>query len=281
MVYNSGGLHMDTFLNTVLSCRDEELDTIITERIVELESSMFSDSKIIIPNENKYDYTSHYIGFIKSDVSICFSMDYNPLACYTLGNYECIFEFFKKVRELNITSNGNLVKYLSSFLDDYFGLYNGTDKRDEYLMKLGGNATIDCFRGKGLAACSERAAIANNILEMIGLRSIYVTGSVNNIQHAFNVVINSKNSFLIVDTSAACGLYDTKDNMIGSATYSFNLGSDTEKLRSLLGDEVAFKAIDCIVRKQEDGTLKYEGNNKSRVYTIEPIRLEKEKLMKH
>ena len=73
-------------------------------------------------------------------------------------------------------------------MDNYLGNFCGEDKRTQYLLQYNGNATIDCFKGKNLAAFSERAAITSNLLEMIGIRCIYVTGTVNKEQHAFNIM---------------------------------------------------------------------------------------------
>ena len=265
---------MENFLETILTCKEEELTTIIKEKIYILENMPSTERKTIAPNESKYDYESYYVGFIKNDVKIYFSMDMNYNAGYTLGNYDYLFTFFSKIRELNIKTKIDIIKYLPTFMEEYFGKYCGTDKREEYLIQYKGEATIDCLKGKGLAACSERAAIANNILEMLDTKSIYVTGNVENEQHAFNILIDKNNKYFLLDTTSACGLYDEENNLIGSASYFFKLGEISNKLESFLLEEKTLTFPDLIARKHKDGKVKYEMNGRVKKYTIEPIMLE-------
>lgn len=264
---------MNDFLNDIISCSDEELENIIKERLFFLESSNSTDRKTIIPNERTDDYGSYYNGFIKNDVKIYFSMDFNPNACYSMSSYDYALSFFKKIKKLGIKNQLDVIKYLSSFMDDYFGAFCGEDKREQFLLQYKGTATIDCFKGKNLAACSERAAITNNLLEMIGIRSIYVTGTVNDEQHAFNIIINKNNQYYILDTSFNCGLYDNQNNILGTIPFFQSLGQLDEQVEKFLmhGEPVRF--YERIVRKNNEGLIINEKNGQIRKYSIEPIML--------
>ena len=264
---------MDDFLNAVINCSDEELENIIKERIFLLESSNSTDRKTIIPNEKSDDYCSYYTGFIKNDVKIYFSMDFVPNACYSMANYDYILLFFKKVKELGIKNKLEVIRYLSSFMDDYFGKFSGEDKREKFLLQYNGNATIECFKGKNLAACSERAAITNNLLEMIGIRSIYVTGTVNEEQHAFNIVMNN-NKYYILDTAFNCCLYDKDNNVLGTVPFFQPLGNMNEQIEDFLMHDKPLKFYERIARKSDDGSILNENNGQIRKYSIESIVLE-------
>lgn len=273
-------LNMDDFFNAVINCSNDELENIIKERIFLLESSNSTDRKIIIPNEMEDDYGSYYKGFIKKDVKIYFSMDFVHNACYSMANYDYILSFFKKIKELGIKSKLEVIRYLSSFMDDYFGKFSGEDKRERFLLQYNGNATIDCFKGKNLAACSERAAITNNLLEMIGIRSIYVTGTVNDEQHAFNIIMNNNDQYFILDTSFNCGLYDMENNFFGTVPFFQLLGKMNEQIEKFLVHKKTLKFYERIARKNDDGSIQDENNGQIRKYSIEPIILEENKTYK-
>lgn len=264
---------MDDFLKIIINCSDDEFEHILMERIMLLEDTSSDNRDTIVPNERTYEYGSYYNGFIKKDVKIYFSMEYMPLACYTLGNYDYVFSFFKKIKELGINNKLEVIKYLSSFMDEYFGSFCGVDKREQFLLKYNGNATIDCFKGKNLAACSERAAIVNNILEIIGISCIYVTGTVNGEQHAFNIVINN-NKYYLLDTAFNCTLYDDKNKVLGTVPFFYSLGVMNGQLENFLMRDVSMQFDDRVTRKMPDGVIKYEKNGQIRKYSIEPIMLD-------
>lgn len=268
---------MDDFFKIIINCRDEELEDIIKERMMELESSVSTDRKIIVPNERTYEYGSYYKGFIKSDVKIYFSMEFIPNVCYSLANYDYAISFFKKVKELGIKNKLDVIKYLSSFMDDYFGYFCGDDKREQFLLQYNGGATIDCFKGTNLAACSERAAITNNVLEMIGIKSIYVTGTVNGEQHAFNIIINNNGQYYLLDTAFNCTLYDERNKVLGTVPFFYSLGVMNEQLEQFLMYNKSLRFYDRIARKNAVGVIKYENNAQFRKYSIEPILLEDNK----
>lgn len=269
---------MDDFLERIISCNEEEINDIIKEKIYLMEESDSSETKIIIPNEHLYDYGSYYKGFIKYDVKIFPSTDdCSGKVTYMLANYNYIFEFFKSIKKFNINKKINAIFYLSTFLDEYFGNPDtvNPDDRERFLMELNGQATIENLRGKGLAACSERAAVANNLMEMLGLNSIYVTGEVNGEQHAFNIVIKD-NKYFIVDTTNRCGLYDEYNNIIGTVTYYHNLGEINESINLFLTTGERHLYPQKIARKKDEKIV-LVNNGEKKSYCIEPIKMDEEK----
>lgn len=268
---------MNEFLYNVLNSSDEELIKIVNERANMLELNSLFERKIIAPNERLYDYQSYYLGFIKKDVKIYFSMGAADSGCYTLGNYDYLVDFFKIIRDRKISKNSDILKHLSSLMDEYFGQYCGTDKREKYIISMGEYTTIDSFKGKSMAACSERAAVSNNILEMLGIRSIFVTGLVNGQQHAFNIVIDNNDCYFVLDTAYNCCLYDSNNNVLGTVSYMHGLGKMNEDLERFLFESKEFSFADGFARKNNDGLIGFVKNGRLRKYEIEPIKLEEEK----
>lgn len=271
---NNGVDKMDDFLVKIFNANEDELLAIVSEKVMLLESQSVMGRDIIIPNERFDDYQSYYLGFIKNDVKIYPSMGYADSICYTLGTHDYLLEFVKEIKKQNIKNKTDILKFLSSFLDGYFGLFCGVDDREQYIGSLGGYISIDSFKGKGLAACSERAALANNILELFGIKSIYVTGMVNGEQHAFNIIVNKKGVYHILDTSYNCSLYDENNKVIGNVTSMFELGSFDDSLKKFLFEGEERKFDDGVAIKRNDGTVIFRRNGEVREYSIEPIKLE-------
>ena len=268
---------MEDFFQLLLKCPEDEIEELVISRARELEESLSTDRKIIIPNESLFDHQSYYHGFIKSDVKVYSSLGNSDEEYYTLGNYDYLISFFKFIRKNNITNKNEAIKYLTIFIDQYFGEYCGVDQRAEYIRSKGGEATIDIFKSKGLAACTERSAAASNIMAMMGLDPFFLTGTINGEQHSFNILINKKNQVILVDTTSCCGLYDSETHEVGSATYIYNLGELNESLEAFLLNGKSFKFYDTIARITPEGTIKYETNGKHKVYQVEPIILDEEK----
>lgn len=272
---------MEDIFQLLLECPEEKIEDIILEKAKQLEEAPSTERKIIIPNESLYGYESYYHGFIKSDVKIFSSMGNSDDECYTLGNYDYLISFFKFIRDSNISNKNDAIISLATFMDQYFGEYCGIDQRADYLKKYDGEATIDVFKGMGLAACSERAAVANNILTMLGANAYFISGEVNGEQHAFNIILNRKNQFRLVDTTSCCGLYDSNNNLVGKTTYINNLGEINDKLEGFLLNEQPLKFYDMIARIDANGKIKYEGNGKIKQYKAEPILLDETKNKSH
>lgn len=281
MFRNEIGEIMNEFLKMIINWKDEDLERIVLDRANELENSESTERKIIMPNERIDCYESYYKGFIKKDVKIYNSIGSGDSLCYTLGDYSYLIEFFRYVKNNNINNLNEILKKMSSFVDSYFGIFNGEGKSEQFIYSLGGNITIDKFKGKSLAACSERSAIVNNVLEMLGIKTIYVTGQVNGGQHAFNIILDKNNGYHIFDTTCCCGLYDENNNELGTVSYRYSLGQMSDDLEKFLTEEKEFKLPDAICRMQKDGSLKYEENGRIKKYIIEPILLEDKKRKIH
>ena len=263
------------FFSELLNCSLEDVRSLVIMKANELENSESTDRDFIIPNESSDDYGSFYRGFIKKSVRIYDSMGAGSNDFYTMGEYDYLIEFFEYIKKHNINTKTDAIKHIAPFLEEYFGKYVGEDVREDFIRSLGGNIPIDAFKGKGLAACAEKAAITNNILSMLGIDSFFLTGEVNGEQHAFNV-IQSKGSFSLIDSSSCCGLYDRSNNLLGCATYIYSLGRDPSLIEKFLTSGEPIRTLDAIARF-EDGSIRYEGTGTLKKYEVEPIKFEEKK----
>lgn len=101
---------------------------------------------------------------------------------YSMKTTDYIYDFAEYVKKSKISNKGTLVKFIENFINGYFGISNGVDMRDtyfdqiafqttttddEYFEKLE-NLEIGDLKGKNVAMCTERAAIAQNLLSLFG-----------------------------------------------------------------------------------------------------------------
>ncbi len=272
---------MEDFFQLIINSPKENIESLVIARAMQLEDSISSDKERISPNERKFEYNSYYHGFIKKDVKIFSSMASGDLECFHLENYDYLIAFFNYIKDNNVDNKYKAMQLMSMFLDSYFGEYRGVDNRGKFILMNGGNISVDKFKNQGLAACSERAALTNNILEMLGLDSYYVTGSVDEEQHAFNIILNNNdNCYYLIDTTSCCGLFELNNNKIGSnigsSTYIYNLGKRKAQLDEFLLQGKEKSLYNQIAVRAEDGRIGYFNNGEMKRYEVEPILLEEQ-----
>lgn len=157
-----------------------------------------------------------YRGFIPKDSRIKYS---NFGVDYSMKTQDYFYEFADYIKKKNTISKNIIVNSIEPFINQYFGFnkYN-FDARDivfndealqtstteeEYFDKLDNNEIRD-LKGLGVAMCTEKAAIAQNILSLFGFDSYYCMGcfDYNGKQesHCFNIV-RAKEKFALVDYS--------------------------------------------------------------------------------
>jgi len=138
---------------------------------------------------------------------------------YSMRTTDYYYEFVKKIKEYNITNKSAVINLLQYFSLTYFGINNNSrDLRakllqgaaqensttdDEFWKNLD-NSEIGDFKGKNVAMCTERAALAQNLLTLFDFNSYYCMGVVKSgdrlEDHCFNIV-EAKDEYRIVDTS--------------------------------------------------------------------------------
>ena len=217
-------------LQRINECDEIEIDSIIKEEIEKAQSNAFQVDKLGFLDYSKSN--NIFKGFIPLNTRIKYS-NFN-MEDYSMNTTDFIYEFAHFIKEHKIKSKSSLVHNLESFINNYFG-YAGKIKREvifndiawqttttdeEYFEALKNNKISD-LKGKGAAECTERSALAQQILSVFGFESYYCMGCVqiNGRQeaHCFNVV-KRKNDYALLDYSMPIKSF-TNGNL--SAYYPF------------------------------------------------------------
>ena len=216
----------------IMSVPEENVDEIIKSRIAELNNREDKVEKLgFLDSINSYPV---YKGFIPLDTRIKYSSF--GVEDYSMKTTDFIYEFIHCIKKYNLINKGQIINYLEYFINSYFGLpggmsrenifsdiaWNTTTTDDEYFDALEKNE-IGMLKNKRAALCTERSAVAEQILSVLGFESFYCMGCVdlgNNHQepHCFNI-IKRKNDYALVDYSCPIVEYN-EDNSI-RAYYPF------------------------------------------------------------
>ena len=271
---------MNFSLEELQTMNDEELKKAVLTRAHILEEQSQEQKKIIIENERAYEYGSYYDGFIKKDVKISSSLGSNlESGYYVLDSDDYLVEFFKYLQQEKVSNKQQAILRIASFLDMYFGEFDDNDRREINAIKTG-NHCLSSLKGQRIAACTERAALTNNILRMLGFRSIYVNGSVkvrngNEIidsLHCYNIMQNSRGDYLIVDSTSKCGVYDEQNHSLPlSATYYISLKDPIIFLTQESSDTIPLTVKDAYAIKKANGEIQLRANGDVKSYGIEAL----------
>lgn len=215
-------------LERILSCSsDEEIDAIITEVIEEanrngtrVEQLGFLD----YGNENNL-----FRGFIPFDTRIKYSnMD---IETYGMGTTDFFYEFAHILKKYNISSKGSLIYNIEPFINSYFGFagkqdrgqifyyaaWNSTTSDDDFFETLKNNRLGD-LKGKGAAECTERGALAQQLLSLFGVDTYYCIGYVDlgtkQEGHCFNIV-RRNNDYALLDYSLPVPVFNKEGKRKG------------------------------------------------------------------
>lgn len=105
---------------------------------------------------------------------------------YGMESTDFFYDFAHFVRKYNIANKGSMIHNLEYFINSYFGYpgkidretvfndiaWQNTTTDEEYFEALENNKIGD-LKGKGAAQCTERDAIAQQILSLFGTESYY------------------------------------------------------------------------------------------------------------
>lgn len=218
-------------LQRILECGEEELDSIIETAINEANKNAQPIEKLGFTEYGKSN--SLFKGFIpfKTRIKYCSA----SIEDYGMETTDFFYEFAKFIRKYNIKSKAALIYNLEFFINSYFGYpgkmdretifnehaWNTTTTDDEYFEALRNNKLGD-LRGKGAAQCTERGALAQQILSLFEVESYYCMGCVSygdtEEAHCFNIV-KTKEGYALVDYSVTITSYDQDGNVL--AYYPF------------------------------------------------------------
>lgn len=211
---------MDTIEVILNAVNDKEVDKIIENKITSMDKNSTKVGQLGFLSYGKANYL--FSGFIPLKTRI----KYENLAVETYGmeTTDYFYEFAHFLRKYNINSKGSLIYNLEYFINNYFGYPNGTDRSEifneiawqttatdeDYFAALENNKIGD-LKGKGVAQCTERSALAQQILSLFGTEIYYCMGCIDlgdrQEGHCFNIV-KRKSDYALLDYSVPVTVYN-------------------------------------------------------------------------
>ncbi len=206
-------------LKKVLDCNEEELDIIIQQAIEEANSNSNKVEKLGFLNYGKSN--NLFKGFIPLNTRIKYSS--LGMEDYSMQTTDYMYEFAHFIKKYNINSKASLIHNLEYFINSYFGMpgksdreqifcevaWNTTKTDEEFFAAIENNKLGD-LKHKGAAQCTERSALAQQILSLFGTESYYCIGCVDlgdqQEGHCFNIV-KRKNDYAVLDYSCPVANY--------------------------------------------------------------------------
>lgn len=226
-------------IEKIINSSEEDIDKIVEEEIQRQDNLAHKIEQLGFINENIKD--SSFKGFIPLKTRIKYSNF--AIETYSMETTDYIYSFAHFMKQHDIKDKASIIHYLEYFIDDYFGPYqnqsrekifndiawHSTTTDEEYFKALENNKLGD-LKGTGAAECTERSALAEQILSVLGFDTYYCIGNYQDSNgrseaHAFNVV-NVKNGYVIVDYSLPIYSYNKEGEK--KARYPF-IGKMTEE----------------------------------------------------
>jgi hypothetical protein len=218
-----------TELNT---CTDSEVEEMIESAIFDMNEQATKVEKLGFLDA--FNSVTTFKGFIPFDTRIKYSN--LGIEDYNMNTTDFFYEFADYVKKHKINSRFALVQSIETFTINYFGYpsnnisredvfqdkaWNSTTTDEEYFEALERNSLGD-LKELGAAQCTERSALAEQLLSLFGFETYYVIGKVNyndkEEDHAYNIV-KRKNDYALLDYSIPCPIYNNKEDIIGYAPF--------------------------------------------------------------
>lgn len=215
-------------LERILSCSsDEEIDEVIATSVTEANKTATPVEQIGFLDYGKENYL--FRGFIPFETRIKYSsMD---IETYGMETTDFFYEFAHILKKYNISSKGALIYNIEPFINSYFGFagkqdrgqifydaaWNSTTTDEEFFDALKNNRLGD-LKGKGAAECTERGALAQQLLSLFGVDTYYCMGCVDlgtkQEGHCFNIV-KRNNDYALLDYSVPVPVYNNEGKRRG------------------------------------------------------------------
>ena len=272
-------INMD-FYNELINLLDNDIDSLVEERVNELDDGNTTDDDFIgykaenniVKKEIKYnnsgksyniDMRCFYSGYIKENTKIIYGMIYdgegnisNNGSYYYIDTHEYIKEFCKYISKIDISNEYELFEYLLDFLKEYFGYFEKISRNEMFKLivdNYGRNMTpinehgLSWFKCKGNALCTEYSIMAQNILNVFGIESYLVIGTIKTgnekaVGHAYNLLrIYDDDGYeknLLVDFCNHVNVYDTNFRLLAPSPFIEKLEYlDQEFINELVNEE--------------------------------------------
>lgn len=214
-------------LQKILDCKEEEVDAIVKEAIKDADAKSNEVKEALSPV-----FPHPFKGFIPLNARIKYIV--SAPESYSMQTTDFMYEFAHFIKKNNINSKGRLIYALGLFINSYFGspdrvhkglreqifytdIFSKTESDDDLFKELKKNE-IGKLKDKDAAQCTERAALAQQILSLFGTESYYCFGCLgigkDQEGHAFNV-IKRKNDYAVLDYSCVVKSYN-KENLLNA-----------------------------------------------------------------
>ena len=209
---------------------------------------------------------------------------------YSMQTKDYFYEFAKYLKQNNIKDKGTLVKYLQNFINTYFGMLKiDKDLREDYFNELAWQTTttdeeyfakledleIGNLKGQNIAMCTERTAVAQNLLSLFDFETYYCIGCINNNgkeePHAFNIA-KAANSYILLDYSVPSYVLTTTGKIVGYAPFQGKI-QETEIEDFITGKKTKeFDSYICLITQEG---IKQIPTKEKREYIVGSFELEK------
>ncbi len=228
-------------LEEIVKCSDDEVDGIIKKAIEEADKNANKVEHIGMYQDENFIFK----GFIplKSKIKYMISAPES----YSMETTDFIFEFAHFIRDYNLNSKQKLVYGLEPFINKYFGhgvvdkagrekvfnqlAWQNSQTDDEFFELLEKNKIGD-LKEKSVAQCTERAAVAQQILSLFGIESYYCFGCVdingNQEGHSYNITKGKNGNYILLDYSVP--VKTTSINGVGLAPFMGNMTEEEFKV---------------------------------------------------
>lgn len=210
-------------LESVINCSDEKLDKIIEKALHQKNDNSNKIEKIGFVNGTIGKVTI-FSGFIPFETRINYST--LSMGNYSMKTTDFYYDFARQLRKNNIRTRDQFILFIELYINSYFGLnktcedkrdkilddiaFQTTTTDDEYFEKLENNE-IGSLKGMNVAMCTERAAMAQNLLSLYDFDTYYCMGYFDNDgyqeRHCFNIV-KEKNGYVLLDYSVPVVMFD-------------------------------------------------------------------------
>lgn len=230
-----------------------------------------------------FNYNPFYQGFINKDIKLNYGRlvaSNNKLASkgyyYYMNNDEYLYNFLKFIKDSNIEDDIELIYDAYFSVRNYLGVIPKTTRNNLHELILKANEdffeptkehSIKDFKHKGCALCSEYSALIENILSFLGYDISYVIGYMDNILHAFNIIIlNDK--YCILDSSYGISCYRLNYEFVTTLPYIMPIKDfNNDKLQDFVDEKINIELEQYYVLDVNDNCTEFVTNEK-RKYKI-------------
>lgn len=267
------------FYYELMNTNEEQRGELIRKRIEEKEEIARQNHKDVIgyrvgeqssysldPNGEQVcvDVRCFHQGFIPTDCKIVYGAVFNTEGFasnqgnyYYIDNHDYLEEFCHFVTKFELNDEYDFFDTVLIFLRKYFGMISNQNREEMFRLMVDSNGkflspnkehTLDWFRGKGNAMCTEFSVMAQNIMSFFGFQSYVLigqekTGGFPEESHAFNIVSfygvgDIEPTHMVLDYSGFVNVYDTEFHKIGESPYIGYLEDlDEELMEDILLNE--------------------------------------------